>query len=364
MIERAAAEFPNFAVVATTLRTVRSATVNDWSAIAWSRAAGFAEATPRPGLEILDRVGGGDSFASGLIYGLLELGDLGRAVEYGAAHGALAMTTPGDTSTATLAEVEELVRGGERADPAVAASARRSTAPLREPVSAPPLSVTTPLTITVSIPVASRLGSNVVPSSRNASGSKTAMSAWAPARRTPRSGIPIRSAGWLVSRRIASGRLSTRSCWTQKRRYQAAQVYAPWNTWPGERAVRRHRRRVRARHAERVRERLALLLLGVGVDDHHQAAGIVGRPEQQVVDGIERVLAALGGDRRDVAPRVVGPRLVVEQHDAAPVAAGAEDAHVVAHRAPLLLARRAPRRSRAGSSSAHGGSAVSRKVVP
>ena len=112
MIESAAAEFTNFAVVATTLRAVRSATVNDWSAIAWSRAAGFAEATPRPGLEILDRVGGGDSFASGLIYGLLELGDLGRAVDYGAAHGALAMTTPGDTSTATLAEVEALVRGG------------------------------------------------------------------------------------------------------------------------------------------------------------------------------------------------------------------------------------------------------------
>jgi 2-dehydro-3-deoxygluconokinase len=111
MIERAAAEFPNFAVVATTLRTVRSATINDWSAIAWSRAAGFVEATPRPGLEILDRVGGGDSFASGLIFGLLELGDLGRAVEVGAAHGALAMTTPGDTSMATLPEVEELVRG-------------------------------------------------------------------------------------------------------------------------------------------------------------------------------------------------------------------------------------------------------------
>jgi 2-dehydro-3-deoxygluconokinase len=111
MIERAAAEFPNFSVVATTLRAVRSATVNDWSAIAWSRDDGFAEATPRPGLEILDRVGGGDSFASGLIYGLMQLGDLQAAVEYGAAHGALAMTTPGDTSTATLAEVEGLVRG-------------------------------------------------------------------------------------------------------------------------------------------------------------------------------------------------------------------------------------------------------------
>jgi 2-dehydro-3-deoxygluconokinase len=112
MIARAADEFPNFAVVATTLRGVRSATVNDWSAIAWSRESGFAEATPRPGLEIFDRVGGGDSFASGLIYGLMEHRDLALAVEYGAAHGALAMTTPGDTSMATLAEVEALMRGG------------------------------------------------------------------------------------------------------------------------------------------------------------------------------------------------------------------------------------------------------------
>ena len=111
MIEQAAYEFPNFAVVATTLRTVHSATVNDWSAIAWSPATGFVEATPRPGLEVLDRVGGGDSFASGLIFGLLQSDDLQRAVEVGAAHGALVMTTPGDTSTATLAEVEALVQG-------------------------------------------------------------------------------------------------------------------------------------------------------------------------------------------------------------------------------------------------------------
>ena len=76
------------------------------------RDGGFAEATPRPGLEIFDRVGGGDSFASGLIYGLMQHGDLALAVEYGAAHGALAMTTPGDTSMATLAEVEALMRGG------------------------------------------------------------------------------------------------------------------------------------------------------------------------------------------------------------------------------------------------------------
>jgi 2-dehydro-3-deoxygluconokinase len=63
-------------------------------------------------LEILDRIGGGDSFASGLIYGLLEFGDPQKAVEYGAAHGALAMTTPGDTSMATRKEVEALVKGG------------------------------------------------------------------------------------------------------------------------------------------------------------------------------------------------------------------------------------------------------------
>jgi 2-dehydro-3-deoxygluconokinase len=110
MIDDATKEYPNFKVVATTLRGVRSATVNDWGAIAWS-PDGFVEATHRAGLEILDRVGGGDSFASGLIYGLLSGFPLATAVEYGAAHGALAMTTPGDTSTASLKEVEALVRG-------------------------------------------------------------------------------------------------------------------------------------------------------------------------------------------------------------------------------------------------------------
>ncbi|WP_406601184.1 sugar kinase [Micromonospora yasonensis] len=112
MIEAVTKEYDNFTVVATTLRTVRSATVNDWGAVAWSTDIGFVEATHRPGLEILDRVGGGDSFASGLIYGLLEDRGLATAVEYGAAHGALAMTTPGDTSMASLKEVEALVRGG------------------------------------------------------------------------------------------------------------------------------------------------------------------------------------------------------------------------------------------------------------
>lgn len=112
MLEEAISTYPDLRVAATTLRTVRSATVNDWGAVGWSRDAGFVEATLRPEVEILDRVGGGDSFASGLVYGLLSGRPLGEALEYGAAHGALAMTTPGDTSMATLAEVEALVAGG------------------------------------------------------------------------------------------------------------------------------------------------------------------------------------------------------------------------------------------------------------
>lgn len=111
MIERAVKDFPNFKVTATTLRTVRTATRNDWGAVCWA-GGNFYEATHRPDLEILDRVGGGDSFASGLIYGLIAFGDPQKAVNYGAAHGALAMTTPGDTSMATLKEVEALVGGG------------------------------------------------------------------------------------------------------------------------------------------------------------------------------------------------------------------------------------------------------------
>jgi 2-dehydro-3-deoxygluconokinase len=112
MIETAAELYPNLRVVATTLRAVRTATVNDWGAVAWSREDGFVEATQRPELQIFDRVGGGDSFASGLIYGLMTTGDLEDAVELGAAHGALAMTTPGDTSMATLEEVRRLTSGG------------------------------------------------------------------------------------------------------------------------------------------------------------------------------------------------------------------------------------------------------------
>jgi len=112
MIETAAERYPNFRVVATTLRAVKTATVNDWGAVAWARNEGFAEATHRPDLQILDRVGGGDSFASGLAYGLMATGDLQQAVELGAAHGALAMSTPGDTSMATGKEVLALAGGG------------------------------------------------------------------------------------------------------------------------------------------------------------------------------------------------------------------------------------------------------------
>ena len=112
MIEQAAAAYPNFKVVATTLRRVISASRNDWGAIAWSNDGAFAEAPTRPALEILDRVGGGDSFAAGLIYGLMQGMDLAEAVKYGSAHGALAMTTPGDVSQADLAQVRHLAGGG------------------------------------------------------------------------------------------------------------------------------------------------------------------------------------------------------------------------------------------------------------
>ncbi len=111
MISKAVAEFKNFKVAATTLRKVITATRNDWSAICWMDGK-FYESRKYPGMEIFDRVGGGDSFASGLIYGFLTANDPQQAVNYGAAHGALAMTTPGDTSMATRAEVEKIMAGG------------------------------------------------------------------------------------------------------------------------------------------------------------------------------------------------------------------------------------------------------------
>ena len=110
MIARAIDEFPNFQCIATTLRTVKSATINDWGALCWYNGELF-QAADRENLEIFDRVGGGDSFASGLIYSLMKHGNGQSAVDYGAAHGALAMTTAGDTTMASLDEVEALISG-------------------------------------------------------------------------------------------------------------------------------------------------------------------------------------------------------------------------------------------------------------
>jgi len=110
MIENVVREFP-FSVVATTLRKARTATRNDWGAICYEGGR-FYEAINRPDLEIYDRVGGGDSFASGLIYGFLSGQSAQWAVDCGAAHGALAMTTPGDTTMATLKEVLNVMKGG------------------------------------------------------------------------------------------------------------------------------------------------------------------------------------------------------------------------------------------------------------
>ncbi len=110
MINEAARTYPNFKAVATTLREVKTATINDWSAICWADGEIY-KAKDYKGLEIMDRVGGGDSFASGLIYGLMTTGDANLAVNYGAAHGALAMTTPGDTTMASKKEVEAIMGG-------------------------------------------------------------------------------------------------------------------------------------------------------------------------------------------------------------------------------------------------------------
>lgn len=110
MIDEAARTYPNFKVVATTLRTVKTATVNDWSALCWADG-NIYRSSEYIDLEIMDRIGGGDSFASGLVYGLMTTMDPEKAVNYGAAHGALAMTTPGDTTMASLKEVENVMKG-------------------------------------------------------------------------------------------------------------------------------------------------------------------------------------------------------------------------------------------------------------
>ncbi len=109
MLREVAAAYPNLKVIATTLRTAHSASRNAWGAIALYEDE-IVHVAQRE-IEILDRVGGGDSFASGLIYGIIT----GKAPEWsvrcGVAHGALAMSTPGDTSMATRAEVERVMKG-------------------------------------------------------------------------------------------------------------------------------------------------------------------------------------------------------------------------------------------------------------
>lgn len=111
MIEKAVATYPNFKAVATTLRNAKTASFNDWGAVCYTNGTLY-QATMRPDLQIFDRVGGGDSFASGLIYGFLTDRGPEYAVNCGAAHGALAMTTPGDTTMVSLAEVEKVMKGG------------------------------------------------------------------------------------------------------------------------------------------------------------------------------------------------------------------------------------------------------------
>ncbi|HUH62162.1 MAG TPA: sugar kinase [Terracidiphilus sp.] len=110
MLREVAASYPNLKLVASTLRTAYSASRNAWGAIALCQDQVIH--VPQQGIDIFDRVGGGDSFASGLIYGLLTGKPAEWAVRCGVAHGALAMTTPGDTSMATLAEVERAMKGG------------------------------------------------------------------------------------------------------------------------------------------------------------------------------------------------------------------------------------------------------------
>jgi 2-dehydro-3-deoxygluconokinase len=110
MIAAAVKAFPNFKVAATTLRNAKTASINDWAAIIYAGGQ-FYQSVTRENLEIYDRVGGGDGFASGLAYGFLEGKGPQAAVEYGAAHGALAMTTPGDTSMVNAREVEAILKG-------------------------------------------------------------------------------------------------------------------------------------------------------------------------------------------------------------------------------------------------------------
>jgi 2-dehydro-3-deoxygluconokinase len=110
MIERVVEQFPNVKLVATTLREVHSTNRHDWAAVMWLNGHRFVSPTCHP--DVLDRIGGGDGFASGLIYGLIAGRPAEEALRLGWAHGALLTTYPGDVSMARLEEVEALARGG------------------------------------------------------------------------------------------------------------------------------------------------------------------------------------------------------------------------------------------------------------
>ncbi|MBI1367321.1 MAG: sugar kinase [Planctomycetes bacterium] len=111
MVEKVVNDYPNIKVVGTTLRGVKSAGINDWSAIMWHEGT-FYDGIQYPGLEIEDRVGGGDGFASGFTYGFLTGMGPQECVDLGVAHGALLMTTRGDTSQITLSELKHTAAGG------------------------------------------------------------------------------------------------------------------------------------------------------------------------------------------------------------------------------------------------------------
>jgi 2-dehydro-3-deoxygluconokinase len=112
IVDRLGSGNPDLAVVAAPRRVVHSASSHDWGGVAWSRAGGVVEGTLHRNLAVLDRVGGGDGFAAGVVYGLLEGDAVHDGLELGIAHGALVMTTPGDTSSIDVAEVRRLASGG------------------------------------------------------------------------------------------------------------------------------------------------------------------------------------------------------------------------------------------------------------
>lgn len=105
-------DHPNLAAVATTMRVVRTASRNDWSGLLWHRGS-FHEGIRFPEMEIFDRVGGGDAFAAGVVHGLLADLDPQKTIDYGVVHGALTMTTPGDSSMCTLADLDRLLAGAD-----------------------------------------------------------------------------------------------------------------------------------------------------------------------------------------------------------------------------------------------------------